>query len=105
MGAKMKKIIEILEKNDFSITEYNNDYELETWTNGGVDMLIYIDKDDNFIKQFKEKHKNFDIGEEIDIYRKDQRYKDNFTISESLKDFKSYKKRLKKIIKELELMK
>ena len=85
-----------------------NGMEIETWTNGGVDMIhtfyfsdnyqdIY-DKD-NVNKQLQELADNFSIDDEIDLYRQDKRYKDNFSIKESLNDFTEYQNRLDDLVK------
>ena len=37
---------------------------------------------------------NFSIDEEIDIYRQDKRYKEAFSIKESLEDFENYEEKL-----------
>lgn len=77
--------------------------EIETWTNGGVDMIhtFYFCDDfqdvydkDNVKKQLQEIADNFSIDDEIDVYRQDKSYKSNFTISQSLEDFTEYEKRL-----------
>lgn len=77
--------------------------EIETWTNGGVDMIhtFYFCEDyqelydkDNVKKQLQEIADNFSIDDEIDIYRQDKKYKEDFTISQSLEDFTEYKKTL-----------
>ena len=52
---------EILE-NYFTILENESGYELETWTNEGVDMIITIEKNgDTLLEQLKEYIDNFDI--------------------------------------------
>ena len=77
--------------------------EIETWTNGGVDMIhtFYFCDDfqdvydkDNVKRQLQEIADNFSIDDEIDVYRQDKNYKSNFTISQSLEDFTEYEKRL-----------
>lgn len=90
-------------KNNFGIYEDNEFYELEQWTNGGVDMIIDIwkDKNENITEQLEEYLENFDIDEEIDLYRQDKHYRDNFRITESVKDFESWVKFIENIIKEL----
>ena len=97
---KMDKIISILEE-DFNIYRYNNEIELETWTNGGVDMLIYINLDEDFITQFEEYIENFDIDEEIDLHRQGADYRRDFTITESVDDFRGYVEWLKDILEKL----
>ena len=93
---------EILE-HYFTIFESENDYKLETWTNGGVDMIITIEKNgDTLLEQLKEYIDNFDIDSEIDIYRENEEYRNNFTIKESLEDFESYISYVKDLIEDLE---
>ena len=93
---------EILE-NYFTILENKSGYELETWTNEGVDMIITIEKNgDTLLEQLKEYIDNFDIDSEIDMYRENEEYRNNFTIKESLEDFESYISYVKDLIEELE---
>lgn len=93
---------EILE-NYFTILENESDYELETWTNEGVDMIITIEKNgDTLLEQLKEYIDNFDIDSEIDMYRENEEYRNKFTIKESLEDFESYISYVKDLIEELE---
>lgn len=93
-------MLDILEKY-FGVSDIGEQYELEQWTDGGVDMIIYVNKN-NIIGDLKNYLENFDIDEEIDIYRQDKSYKDNFTIAESLNDFTEWLKYINKIIGELE---
>ena len=76
----------------FNINESAYELELESWTNGGVDMFISIDKnsDNNLLEQLERFVENFDIDEEIDIHREDENYKRNFTIRESINDFENW---------------
>lgn len=71
--------------------------EVESWTNGGVDMNIWLNPftEDEFISFVND----FDIDEEIELHRQDPRYKADFTISRSLSDFKAYYKMLNKVAK------
>lgn len=86
--SKEREILEEL----FNISEGTNEIELESWTDGGVDMFITIDKNsyNTLLEQLKEFVENFDIDEEIDIYREDENYKRNFTIRESINDFENW---------------
>lgn len=93
---------EILE-NYFTIFESESDYELETWTNEGVDMIITIEKNgDTLLEQLKEYIDNFDIDSEIDMYRENEEYRNNFTIKESIEDFEDYISYVNDLIEELE---
>ena len=96
-----KREIAILEGYDFNI---NNVEELETWTNGGVNMFVmYQDHHYNVLEAFADAEYYFDIDEEIDIHRQGQAYCNEFTIRESLEDFEDYKERLENIIIALEI--
>lgn len=99
-----KKQMKILENNfDYIHTDYNeDDLYLETWTNGGVDMFISLDKDKSIIENLEEYIRSFDIDEEIDLYRESKDYRDNFTIRESVEDFENWVEKIENIIKELE---
>ena len=93
---------DILE-NEFNFYEDDNYIELESWTNGGVDMLIYIDKesDKTVVEQLEDFVETFDIDETIDLHRQGQDYKEAFTIRESINDFEAYIEDIKFVIKKL----
>ena len=97
-----KKQLSILSSN-FRIYEDNQYLTLETWTNGGVNMIIYISKtmSDSLVKQFESYIDSFDIDEEIDLHRQDNRYRNAFRIVESVNDFSSFIKDMKSILKQL----
>lgn len=104
----LENIVKTLETFDYKVNYiYENGMisgmEIETWTDGGVDMIhtfYFCDEyqgiyDKNNIKnQLKEIADNFSVDDEIDMYRQNIDYKRNFTISESLKDFNDYRKKL-----------
>lgn len=93
---------DILEDNFNIYNAEDNIMELESWTDGGVDMTIYIGTDEDLIQTLKDYVNNFNIDEEIDLYREGKDYREHFTISESLKDFEDYIEFIKGIIKQLE---
>ena len=95
---KQRKILE----DNFNVDSDENNMELESWTNGGVDMIIYIDTNNDLIEELENYINNFNIDEEIDLYRQGKDYRDNFTISESLKDFENYIEFINGVIKQLE---
>lgn len=95
--------MEILERYFNNIYEDENSYEMETWTNKGVNMIIDLEKDGNeLLEQLKDYVDNFDIDSEIDLYRENKEYRNNFTLEESLEDFKDYINYVKNLINELE---
>ena len=76
----------------FNINESAYGLELESCTDGGVNMLIGIDKDSDYdlLAQLEQFVENFDIDEEIDIQRQDTYYRRKFTIKESIRDFENW---------------
>ena len=98
MNKKQEKILE----KHFNVYKDNNfEYELEAWTGGGVDMFITISSSKNIVDELEEYLDKFDIDTEIDLYRQDKDYKNNFTITESLKDFEDWVSFIKDIIEDL----
>lgn len=97
-----KKQMDILNRH-FKVTEDRGNYELESWTNCGVDMFIYIDKlsDESLEDQLDQFVDSFDIDEVIDIHREDSNYRETFKIETSLEDFKDWINKVEEIIKEL----
>lgn len=109
----LNNIIESLESFDFRVSilsenGMSNGIEIESWTNGGVNMIhsIYFFEDyqdlydkNNINKKLQEIYENFSIDDEIDLYRQDKLYKSNFSISQSLEDFTEYQNRLKDLSK------
>ena len=88
----------------FNINESAYELELESWTDGGINMFISIDKnsDNNLLEQLERFVENFDIDEEIDIHREDENYKRNFTIRESINDFENWVNYIEECISKLE---
>ena len=109
----MESIFETLEQKGISVYRYKEGeklcgYELNTYTDGGVNMIIFLDfrgeeknveNEDKFIEKFLNYIKDFDVDEEVDLHRQSKDYKNAFTISQSVKDFKSWKKEMKNIFK------
>lgn len=101
MNKRQRKLLE----DNFKVYEDKNELELEQWTNGGVDMIIYVDKNKDIIEQLQEYVDNFDIDDEIDLYRQDKSYRDNFRITESVRDFESWIDKMQTIINILKVVK
>ena len=99
--SKEREMLEEL----FNVSESADDLELESWTDGGVNMFIGIDKnsDNNLLEQLRLFVENFDIDEEIDIHRQDTDYRRNFTIRESINDFENWVDYIRDCISKLEL--
>lgn len=99
--SKEREMLEEL----FNVSESADDLELESYTDGGVDMFITIEKNNsnNLLEQLRLFVKNFDIDEEIDIHRQDTDYRRNFTIRESINDFENWVDYIRDCISKLEL--
>jgi 5,10-methenyltetrahydromethanopterin hydrogenase len=101
---KTNKLIKFFENEGFSVHLFEQDKkqcaELEVWTNGGVDMIIVLNPITE--KEFINYVDNFEVDEEIDLHRQDERYKNAFSISESVKDFTDFYNWLKEIKNKLE---
>lgn len=97
MNKKQKRILE----DNFNIYKDKNIWDLETWTDGGVNMFINIDINNNIINEFESYLENFDIDEEIDIYRQNKKYKEIFTIKNSVNDFENWVNYIEDIIRQL----
>lgn len=97
-----KKQMDYLNDN-FNIYEDSETVCLESWTDGGVDMTIYIDKRENidYLQQLVDYYNDFDIDDEIEIYRQNEEYRRNFKITESVKDFADYLEFIDNVIIEL----
>lgn len=87
----------------FGVYESTDVVELETWTDGGVNMHVVLDVNskESYYNQFKKYINEFDIDEEIETHRQDSRYKNDFTLRESIEDFEAYQNTLKSILKKL----
>lgn len=98
--SKERELLEEL----FNVSESADDLELESYTDGGVDMFITIEKDssNNLLEQLRLFVENFDIDEEIDIHRQDTDYRRNFTIRESINDFENWVDYIEECISKLE---
>ena len=111
----MKEVLKTIQDNEFSIDIYEENkkecgLELERWTDGGVDMIPFLDFRDsnninifNIYEEIKRYARNFDVDEEIDMYREDEAYKNNFTYRESIKDFEDWQEKINKLKDDVKL--
>lgn len=112
---KIEKVIEKIEKNGISVYPYTeNDilcgYELNTYTDGGVNEIIFLDLRDekksatnvkDVVQEFKDYMGCTSIDERIESNRQNVNYKQNFTLKQSIKDFTKWEKTLNKLVKKL----
>lgn len=97
---EQKVLINYLEENNRAVYLFEQDgkicAEVENWTDGGVDMIIVLMP--FTIDELKKWHESFDIDEEIGTLRQDERYRNAFTIRESVNDFDGWHNDLKQLI-------
>lgn len=99
----INELTDFFEENDFGVHVVEQDgnqcAEIETWTNGGVNMILWLDP--FTIEEFEQRVNDFDIDEEIVLHRQGQDYKNVFSIRDSLKDFEDYHLRLQEVLDKL----
>lgn len=69
--------------------------EIEKWTDGGVDMIVWLNP--FTAEEFQSYVNDFDVDEEVITHMQDPKYKSAFTISTSVKDFTDFHNHLKEI--------
>jgi hypothetical protein len=62
--------------------------ELEDWTRGGVDMIMWIHPFTP--KEFVDVAGSFDVDEQIDLHRQGESYRSAFTCRRSVEDFEEW---------------
>lgn len=111
----MQAIFDKIEDKGISIYKYDEDgklcgYELNTYTDGGVNQIVFIDfrdtekdptNEDDFKELFLERVESIDVDDEIEVNRQDKSYKQAFTLAQAVKDFTAWKKDLLKLAKSL----
>lgn len=95
-----EELQDFFEEEDFNVTVLENgEVEIETWTEGGVNMIHYLSS--CTIEEFGNIVNDFDIDEEIDLHRQDPTYVAAFSIKQSVEDFTKYHNRLKTMLGKL----
>ena len=73
--------------------------EISKHTKGGVEMIFQLEP---FTKEaFEDIVNDFDVDDQIQYYWNDPKYKENFTIRQSLKDFEDFKNQLEELNQKL----
>ena len=107
MSKKTDKLKAFFEEQGFQVHLFEQDNkqcaEVEKWTDAGVDMIINLNP--FTAEEFIEYVKDFDVDECIDLNRQDKRYKADFKITESVKDFTNFETHLKEVVVLLEKLK
>lgn len=100
LNDEQKRLYDYLEENGRSVYLFEQDSEIcaeiEDWTARGVNMIITL-MPFNF-DELQNYYEDFDIDEEIDLHRQDERYRKVFRISQSVRDFESWETALEKLI-------
>lgn len=63
-----KKVIKAIENLGWIVREYDNDYEIETNSPAGEDIIETITKDKDYIQQFWNIYHNFDEDEHVEMW-------------------------------------
>ena len=92
-----KEIRAILENSGFKIHENGNEFDLETWTDCGVNMFVQVNKI-NIVTDFRCYVESFDVDEEIDLHRQTEAYRNAFTIRAAVNDFETFEAKLQGIL-------
>ena len=100
---KTLQLMEFFERKDFHVHLTEEDgvqcAEIETWTNGGVNMILWLNP--FTVEEFKQIVNDFDVDEEIERHRQEKAYKNAFSLRKSLEDFEDFHNRLKEVLSEL----
>jgi hypothetical protein len=89
-----ESLTDYFESHGFNVNLFENNEgdicaELSKHTNGGVEMLIQLEPFNK--NSFIEYVNDFNVDNEIDFYRRnDNKYVEDFTVKESLKDFEDF---------------
>ena len=107
----INEIIERLENLNITVDKYKEGkklcgYELNTYTNAGVNQIVFIDFRDiemnpknpkHFIELFNERVNDIDIDEELRLHLEDVRYRNEIGAVIGATDFKEWKENLQNI--------
>lgn len=110
----IKAVIQKLEYADIQVGEYTENeklcgYELNTYTDAGVNQILFIDFRDSemnpkdakhFIELFNERVNDIDIDEEIKNLINDKRYMQEIGLTVGVQDLKDWKANLQNIFTE-----
>jgi hypothetical protein len=103
----MKKIQPLIDRlNEYKENNKLCGYELNTYTDCGVNQIVFLDFRDtkfnpknpkDFLLVYHNRINSIDIDEEIEMNRQNEAYKRDFTLSQSINDFTDWKNGLHKV--------
>ena len=100
LSDEQKRLHDYLEENGRSVFLFKQDGEIcaevEDWTDRGVNMIITLMPFS--FDELQSYYDGFDIDEEIDLHRQDERYRKAFRISHSVSDFENWGTALERLI-------
>ena len=111
---EISRILEIAEQHNFVLHEYEEKgivcgYEMETWTDNGVNMIHFIDcrvsshpdglTAQNVLEELKQISAYFDVDLQIDVHREGDSFRKAFSIRQALDDFEAYEARLAEFVR------
>lgn len=92
LTAEQSKLKEHLEAKGYKVTLFEQGGEIcaevVNWTDRGVNMVVTLLP--FTFEELSAYVEDFDVDEEIDIHRQDERYRNAFRISQSVKDFEDW---------------
>lgn len=101
----MEKIIEVLENNNWYVTQSPNFILIEQWSNLGEDLIEEIEykTKEDFIEKFEEIVNYFDVDDHVEMYAnmRGRNGVPNCTIRELLDDAEEIKKLYEITLKEI----
>jgi len=111
----IEQILTIIENEEINVYNYKEKgvlcgYELNTYTPCGVNEIIFLDfrsegksaiNPNDFIEEFENYMKHYTIDERIQNNMQNEKYREDFTLKQSLKDFEKWEKRILNLIKKL----
>lgn len=111
----IEKIIGKIEKKGIQVNPYTENevlcgYELNTYTDGGVNEIIFLDfryqgksatNVNDFLEEFKDYMTYLSIDDRIESNRQNAGYRKDFTLKQSIKDFTKWEKSLNKLVNKL----
>jgi len=99
----IKKLKEFFEKEGFQVHLTRQDKrqcaEVEKWTSGGVDMIAWLNP--FTVEEFKSYVNDFDVDDQVQTHYQDPKYRNAFTIRQSLDDFTEFHNHLKEVAAKL----
>jgi len=91
LTKEQKQLVSLLEEHGYRVHTYDNDVEIENWTDCGENMIISLPLKDLTVEGLERFAEEYDIDEHIDIMmqgdpRDSRSYRANFTYQQAVQD-------------------